>query len=141
MSRKPEAVFKEGVHKHLPKEVYRVGMANPYAGGLPDVYYDGPRSDLWVEYKFIEKLPAKGLHLLDLKTKPCVSQLQYDWLTRRYDNGGNAVVILGWGPPRKKVGAIIGVADLNDWHPKEWYEGEACTQEELAEWIYQYTQR
>jgi hypothetical protein len=56
VSSKPETTFIQSIHRHLPKEVYREKMANPYRGGTPDVWYSGYKSDLWVEYKFIPKL-------------------------------------------------------------------------------------
>lgn len=58
MSKKPETTFIASVHKHLPKELHREKMNNPYSSGTPDVYYSGMKADLWIEYKFIPRIPA-----------------------------------------------------------------------------------
>lgn len=134
MARKPEAVFVGSVHKHLDKAVYRVGMANPYTGGIPDQYYEGSRSELWVEYKFYPKLPPI-LDLLNRKARTKLSGLQETWLKRAYGNGRNVAVILG-----TPDGGII-------FHNLSWqieYERDACviatrSRKDIAEWIYNET--
>ena len=64
-------------------------MANPYRGGTPDVWYSGDKSDLWIEYKYIEKLPIKVPIKIDL------SQLQVLWLCNRHNEGRNLAVVVG----------------------------------------------
>ena len=51
MAQKPESQAVSSLHTKLDKRVYREGMANPYSGGTPDVYYEGTCGALWVEYK------------------------------------------------------------------------------------------
>ena len=91
-----EASYIRAVNKHLPLEIHSEGMANPYRGGTPDRYYEGPCDHLWVEYKFFEKLPP----VIDLlrsteKTKPMLSSLQQEWLERAYRNKQPVAVIVG----------------------------------------------
>ena len=74
MSRKPETTFIASVHKHLPKDLYRLKNNNPFAGGIADVWYSGMKADLWVEYKFVARVPKTGL-AADL------GELQKVWLT------------------------------------------------------------
>jgi hypothetical protein len=117
-----EASYIRAVNKHLPKEVYTEGMANPYRGGTPDRYYEGPHDDLWVEYKFYEALPP----VIDLlhqtaKTKPKLSKLQQDWLVRAHCNNRKVAVIVGcpegglilpgisWGKPIKRETFRLGM--------------------------------
>lgn len=93
---KPEATFISSIHRHLKHvgSIDAISMAGTYTNGIADVYYDGPKSDLWVEYKFVKQLPKK-LDLLRLTTSPCLSALQDHFLQRRDTNGHLAWVIVG----------------------------------------------
>lgn len=82
----PENRFIQRVHKHLDKRVYREKMHNAYRGGTPDVWYSGPRGDLWVEYKWATGKKLKA---------PALSSLQLDWITKRRAEGRNVAVIVG----------------------------------------------
>jgi hypothetical protein len=98
MAQKPENAFIAGVHKHLPpvKTFHREKMNNPYSSGTADVWYSSV-FDLWVEYKYIQKLPVRVPVPVDL------SELQKDWLERRYREGRNVWVIVGFN----KGGVIL----------------------------------
>jgi hypothetical protein len=86
----PETRFYTAIHKLLPREIHREKMHNIYRGGTADVWYSGKLDDLWVEYKWIAKLPKKLICLDKL-----LSPLQQRWLTGRHEEGRNIVVILG----------------------------------------------
>lgn len=59
--------------------------------GTPDTYLDYV-SDLWVEWKM---LPRED-HLPEVvPTKSLPTDIQQQWLNRRFKNGGNAVVVVG----------------------------------------------
>jgi hypothetical protein len=90
---KPENRFLNLVHKHLPNTVYFEKTHNIYRGGTPDVYYEGPKTILWAEYKYLPKLP-KTINLIGQKTPP-LSALQQRWLTRAQANNVNVAVIIG----------------------------------------------
>ena len=95
MASKPEASFIRSVHKYLPKDkLYTEGMANPYRGGTPDRYYEGNRSELWVEYKYYPILPLI-MDLTNQKAKVKLSGLQMKWLRRAHGNGRRVAVIVG----------------------------------------------
>lgn len=87
----PETRFYAAVHKLLPRDIHREKMHNPYRGGTADVWYSGNLDDLWVEYKWLAKLPKKAPVVL---TK-LLSPVQQQWLEGRYKEGRNIVVILG----------------------------------------------
>lgn len=91
MSRKPENTFITGVHKYFPSKLvpHREKMANPYRGGTADCWYSGDKADLWLEYKFITRVP-KSAGIL-----PALSALQLDWLRGRYNESRNVAVIVG----------------------------------------------
>ena len=88
---KPETRYYTAVHKLLPRTVHREKMHNPYRGGTADVWYSGNLDDLWVEYKYIAKLPKTAPICLDRLLSP----LQQQWLAGRHEEGRNIVVILG----------------------------------------------
>ena len=75
----------------LPVGLYYEKMNNVYRGGTPDVWYSGTLDDLWVEYKWIPKLPVRGVvDLLDL-----LSPLQAKWLGDRMLEGRNVAIVVG----------------------------------------------
>lgn len=85
---KPEARFVARVNRRLPAGVFHQSMAFTMSNGTPDQYYDGPKRDLWVEYKYLPLVPKRTFAM-------GLSQLQYEWLARRRLIGGNAWVIVG----------------------------------------------
>ena len=89
MAIKPETQFIIGVHKYVPHFIYRMKNNNPYIGGIPDVWYSGNKADLWVEYKYIERIPQRALIL------PALTELQLKWLQDRHQEGRNVAVIVG----------------------------------------------
>lgn len=91
MSKGPETRFYTAVHKLLPRSLHREKMHNPYRGGTADVWYSGNKADLWVEYKFISKVPKAA----DIAVVNELSALQLDWLRKRWEEGRNVIVILG----------------------------------------------
>lgn len=88
MARKPENQFIAGVHKYLP-DVYFEKMNNPYRGGTADVWYSGVHGDLWIEYKYLPKVPSRGLIVPDL------SELQKRWIANRRAEGRRVHVVVG----------------------------------------------
>lgn len=124
MASKPETNFTRSVHKHLSK-TYVEKMANPYRGGTPDVWYSGHLGDLWVEYKYLQKLPRTA------EIRPDLSPLQILWLRRRHADGRNVAVVVGC-----PEGAVV-YRDL-DWEqglrPEE-FRTRLITRPALAEWI------
>lgn len=90
MSKGPENTFIAAVHRHLPAGLYRMKNNNIYHAGIADVWYSGPKADLWVEYKFV-KVPARDSTVIDLG----LSELQKHWLRARSDEGRFIAVITG----------------------------------------------
>ena len=119
MASKPETTFYTSVHTHLPPEsvLHREKMANPYRGGTFDHWYDGPKADLWIEWKFIE-VPKRPGTIIDLvtprgkKMESPLSALQQDWGRRRYFNGRDVWVVVGC-----KDGGVIFTNPL-EWKAK-----------------------
>ena len=91
VANKPETNFYRGVHKLLPREIYREKMYNPLRGGTPDVWYSGNAGDLWVEYKWLAKVPKQ----VPIRLYKLLSPLQFSWLNARHKEGRNVAVVLG----------------------------------------------
>ena len=91
MAVKPENQFITGVHKYLAsaKVLHREKMNNPYRGGTPDWWYSAKKGDLWVEYKFLPRVPQRGV------VTPNLSELQKQWLAGRHAEGRNVAVVVG----------------------------------------------
>ena len=125
MARKPENTFIDSVHKLLPKELHAEKMNNPYRSGCADVWYSGKQSDLWVEYKYIPKLPVENA------IKANLSPLQTKWLRERYREGRKVFVVIG-----SPLGGVI-LADLTWENPISLsdYRKQTITRQSLADWL------
>ena len=102
MASKPETTFYTSVHRFLPplSQLHREKMANPYRGGTADHWYDGPKGDMWIEWKFLV-LPKRDDTIIDLITlrgkrqDSPLSMLQQHWLAGRFRNKRKVWVIVG----------------------------------------------
>jgi hypothetical protein len=129
MAIKPESNFIAKIHKRLPAAIYRMKTNNPYVAGIPDCYYSGSVGELWVEYKFVPKIPINGM------VKVALSALQRQWLEGREVEGRNVGVVVG-----SPEGVVIfhGAA-----YPEEMsaahFRIAMIDIEEVAEWITEQT--
>lgn len=129
--RKPENTFIKGVEKYLPPdEPHHEKMANPYRGGTADSWYSGTKNDLWIEYKWIDKLPVKVPIGIEL------SALQAEWLKGRKQEGRNVAVVVG-----SPEGALL--LRYPEWERTDLMATEfrerCMTRKELANWILKET--
>jgi|TARA_R110002049_G_scaffold151096_3_gene314593 hypothetical protein len=74
-----EKEFINKVHKHLPREIYRWKINDPYHGGVADTFYSGRINHCFIEYKYKDTLPSKPTS----KIKMNLSAQQRIWLTER----------------------------------------------------------
>lgn len=88
MAAKPETTFIKSIHRLIPN-VYAEKMNNPYRSGTADVWYSGVVGDLWIEYKYLPRIP-RSLEIL-----PDLTPRQLRWLGNRFDEGRNVAVVLG----------------------------------------------
>ena len=122
---KPENSFIRGVNKYLPK-TYAEKMNNPWRAGTADVWYSGSYGDLWVEFKFIERVPRSKEILPDLTPR------QRRWLNNRFDEGRNVAVVLG----TPKGGVIYRNKEWNRPLDHETLSGLIVPRDEIARWIF-----
>ncbi|MFM7011063.1 MAG: hypothetical protein ACKO0Z_17365, partial [Betaproteobacteria bacterium] len=76
---------------------------NNYVSGVPDLWFSGPNGDLWIEMKFVQKLPK----LVPLRPYDLLSKLQEEWLRARYEEGRNVAVIIGCKRGTRLEGIIL----------------------------------
>lgn len=106
-------------------------MNNPYSSGTADVWYSGNKADLWVEYKYLPKVPVRALILPDL------SPLQVEWLEGRYKEGRNVAVIVGCPQGGVLYQDLSWTKELT---PEE-FLSKLLTKQDLALWLQQQTIR
>lgn len=122
-----ESQYTQAIHRHLPKEVYRWKINDNFQGGVPDAYYSGTKADLWVEYKYLQKLPKRETTLI----VPNLSTLQLDWLRTREREGRKIVVIIG----SPEGGCVLYCSQWESGISLSHFRNEAMSKKELASWI------
>lgn len=127
MAAKPETTYIGKLHKKLPKSVYRMKNHNLYTGGIPDCYYSGSKADLWIEYKFVPKLPIK----VPLRITELLSALQTEWLKDRHSEGRNLAVIIGC----PGGGILLRNREWETDIPVSHLKSLIRSNDDLAEWI------
>jgi len=132
MAQKPEATFRTGVHKYIPKEVHHEAVGSGFSRGTPDQWYDGCCYDLWIEWKYVKEIP-RNLNLLNTTT-PKLSDHQQVWLKRAHSNGRNVCVIVGF----RSGGIILSDMLWESIIPREVIEEMLLTRKELAQYITEF---
>lgn len=124
MASKPESSFRRGVERYIP-HVYKEKMANPYRGGGADCWYSGVNNDLWVEYKYLAKLPIR------VPVSYGLTALQLRWLNDRYAEGRNVAVLVGC----KEGGVILRAGEWNHPMAVEQFKDRVQPRHELGAFI------
>lgn len=116
MATKPETNFSNAVRSALPEGIYSMKNNNEYVAGVPDLWFSGPKGDLWVEMKFVPKLPVH----VPLRPYELLSPLQLKWLGDRYNEGRNVAVMIGCKRNRLIEGIVLcDLAWEKDIHPQD----------------------
>jgi hypothetical protein len=80
----------------LPSDTFHWKINDNFAGGVPDLFIEGPETDLWVEVKYLKNIPKRPSTVIDLTNhSKYLSKLQQQWLKRRYARRGDCGVLLG----------------------------------------------
>ena len=104
---------------------------NQYVAGVPDLWFSGTRADLWVEMKFVPKLPKQ----VPLRPYKLLSPLQLAWLRDRHLEGRNVCVIIGCKRGRLIEGIVLTSLDWEQDIPVQHLDTLIRSKIELAEWI------
>lgn len=78
------------VSKLLASRIHKEKMYNPYRRGTPDMWYSGSNGDLWLEWKWIPRVPGTGL------INPKLSPEQRRWIEGRLNEGRRVGVAVGF---------------------------------------------
>lgn len=62
-----------------------------FQGGVPDAWFLGTISDLWIEFKWLKELPKRD----ETKVLPALSALQLAWLKNLSKHDREAVCVIG----------------------------------------------
>lgn len=122
---KQENKFAATVNIGLPGSIWFEKTSNPFRAGMPDFYYEGPKSILWVEYKWLNK-PFNDNCVAE---KICTTRswnLQRLWLNRAHLNSVNTAVIIGVGTKQgyilkypycyhKDQDILYSVSNIQEW--------------------------
>ena len=135
MAKGPEGRLIDKIHrqtaKYLTKDnvakIYhqKMNMAPGSPSGTPDVYYEGNKSELWIEYKHVPTW--------DNKRKIPISKItpnQINWLTRAVNNNRRCAVIFG-----DDKGRCIILTMARIFNTTEVAGQKLFTPTEVAEWI------
>lgn len=127
MAAKPETVFSVAVNRKLPATIYRMKNNNPFIGGIPDFWYSAVNDDLWVEYKYIPRIPQRGV----VSPAKLLSALQTQWLNGRYTEGRKVAVIIGC----PSGGVVLTERKWEQDLSAQQFNSLVFSKTQLAEWI------
>ena len=130
---KPENTFIASLNRHLPplSELHREKMANPYRGGTADMWYSGPVRDLWIEWKFVPKIPTRAS--VDLM-KDYLSPLQAQWIETQVKFGRNVWVGVGC----KDGGFVLEKFEWKRFITPDEFRNRLLSRADLARYIAQF---
>lgn len=128
-----EHSYVRSIHSIIKRDfpdLYVWKIHDTYAGGVPDAFYSGKYRYLFVEYKFLNKLPKRDTTLVDL-TKPSVLSFnQQQWLHERHCHNISTAVIIG-----TQLGSVI-MPDLTWQTPlAAQYFKNSRTTKDVAHWV------
>ena len=137
MASGPENRFRASVNRHLPTTIYHCKMHNPYNAGIPDDWYSGNASDLWVEYKFLTRTPQRAVVWAANPKGALLSMLQTNWINARYDEGRKVAVVIGC----PDGGAILRDQEWNRQIDADDFRKMLVSRLAIAQWITDVTTR
>lgn len=131
MAAKPETNFSNALRDALPEGIYSMKNNNEYVSGIPDLWFSGRKGDLWVEMKFIQKLPKT----VPIRPYDLLSKMQEKWLRDRYEEGRNVAVIIGCKRSTRLEGIVLrDLAWERDICPQD-FEALIVSKSELVSFI------
>ena len=84
-----ETTFWQSLRKKLVPRVYALKLNLRFTAGVPDCWLSGSESDLWLELKYLQSVPPV------VDAEKYLSELQKDWLVKRYNEGRRVGVVIG----------------------------------------------
>lgn len=84
-----ETSFWQSLRKMLVPRIYALKLNLRFIAGVPDCWLSGAHQDLWLELKYLQKIPP----IVD-PTK-LLTVLQQDWIVCRHSEGRFVGVLIG----------------------------------------------
>tara|TARA_B110000967_G_C18691260_1_gene463124 strand:- start:433 stop:840 length:408 start_codon:yes stop_codon:yes gene_type:complete len=120
--------FVKSVHRSLPSELYKWKIHDTYTGGVPDAFYAGPSGVLFVEYKYIPKLPVRDT----TKLRTTLSPIQIEWLNKMHQFGSAKVaVVIG----AEETAVILTAGEWSNPLTKQEYVKRCVPRKDVGDWI------
>jgi hypothetical protein len=123
-----EHSFIRAVHGYLPPEVFRWKIHDTFAGGVPDAFYAGPASTLFVEYKYVKAFPKRPTSPI----KTTLSAQQIHWLNAMHQYNQPVAVVIGC----EKQAVILQNKAWDSTLSKEEFLSQAVTFNNVSVWIH-----
>ena len=120
-----EHSFIRSIHNYLDPKVYKWKIHDTFTGGVPDAMYCGPSGLLFVEYKYIKKLPERKTTAI----RTSLSTQQLAWLNRLNQPALAALVI---GCENR---CLLLMKEYNQKLYKHDFINNKLTRKEIAAWI------
>lgn len=86
-----EHSFVRSIHSKLPKSIYRWKINDSNQMGVADAFYSGPHGFVFVEYKYLPRLPTRNTTIINFGISPA----QQLWLRGRHLDNIDIAVIVG----------------------------------------------
>jgi len=122
-----EHSFIKSVHRYLPSDVFRWKIHDTFTGGVPDAMYGGPAGLLFIEYKYVPKLPVKESTLI----KTSLNAQQIKWLDRLSSFGQRTAVVIGC----EDTAIILTDGQWTENISRAYYLAHSITRKHVADWI------
>lgn len=123
--------FIRAVHLDLPSEVFRWKIHDTFAGGVPDAFYAGPVSTLFVEYKYVKAFPKRDTSPI----RTSLSTQQIHWLNRLHDLNQPVAVVIGC----EKLAVVLTDKTWSEYIPKQDFLNKAVQFADVSKWIHNKT--
>ena len=115
----------------LPSEVFRWKIHDTFAGGVPDAFYAGPVSTLFVEYKYVKAFPKRDTSPI----RTSLSAQQIHWLNRLHDLNQPVAVVIGC----EKLAVVLTDKTWSEYIPKQDFLNKAVQFVDVSKWIHNKT--
>lgn len=122
-----EHSFIRAVHSKLDTALRKWKIHDQFAGGVPDAYYLGPTSDLWIEYKYVKLLPIRP----DSQIKTSLSELQKLWLNDLHRCKRKCALVIG----HEQRAVVLQQGLWNNEITLDYFLKNSVTRKELVSWI------
>lgn len=122
-----ESGFWQSLRKKIAGRIYTFKINDRRTAGIPDFWASGSEQDMWVETKYLQKLPKQ----VPIDCRSLLSERQKQWLVARHKEGRKVAVLLG-SPQGSRL--FLELTWQRPITTEDFLFG-AMTTKEMADWI------